>query len=739
MKQWLWRVALAMGLAAGVAGCGGGDEAPPSASAVIGPDGGTLDGPDGVRVEIPPGALAVATPIRITRSDAGSPAGFPADFKRGTVYEFTPHGTAFAEPVTISLPSAADPAVRPVFMASPGEAWRVVSAESAGGRLRWQVTGFSWALQADACAIAAGTTDPYPCVWPSSFGSINATPSASVVDTSVSNDFRSFVLNQENSVDVRFHYSAARDCGDVRAEIRHWQAGVVDASGKLIVTSLKVQQSAALTPSSTNANRGEDDLIVSVPFSHADNGVHFFGMGFSCLRPGRTQRAIYGGQLRLSVETPAPPPGPALPTITQQPSNASVVEGTTANFDVLASAADSLSINWERLDSGAANWVGAGSGNSITGGGRFSLATQLADHGAQFRAQVCNTLNAQTRCLVSAAATLSVAAATTSASMTVLAGALNAAGSVDGTGSAARFDSPIHIAVDAAGNAYTTSACTVRKITPAGVATTLAGLANACTGSVDGTGAAARLHSPFGVAVDTQGNVYVAENFGAIRKITPAGVVSTLAGSDMGEGLVDGPGASALFGSPYGIAVDGAGNVYVADAGNAAIRKIDGAGNVSTVVSGAANGNPVLDGPIGTATLAQPRSIVVDAAGTLFFTEATGMVRKLSNGVVTTLAGSAAGVAGSADGAGADARFGTLSQITLDPAGNLYVADTTNNLIRKITPAGVVSTVIGVVGQRNNDLTSTPLHINFPFGVAAIGTGQLLLTAHPVVLRASVP
>jgi len=111
----------------------------------------------------------------------------------------------------------------------------------------------------------------------------------------------------------------------------------------------------------------------------------------------------------------------------------------------------------------------------------------------------------------------------------------------------------------------------------------------------------------------------------------------------------------------------------------------------------------------------------------------------LANGIVTTLAGSAAGVVGSADGVGADARFGTLSQIALDPAGNLYVADTTNNLIRKVTPAGVVSTVIGVVSERNNNLTSTPLHINFPFGVAAVGTGQLLLTAHPVVLRASVP
>ncbi len=734
--QWLLAATSACLL---LAACGGNDDAAPaSASAVIGAAGGTIDGPDGVRVEIPPGALAVPTEIRVARSDAGAPADFPADASHGAVYELTPHGIRFAEPVTLSLPSATDPAVLPVFMASPGGEWRTVSAEAAGGRVRWQVTGFSWATQALACRIPAGNTDPFLCVWPSSFGTLNATPAPSLVNVSASADFPNYTLTQEATVNVRFHYAAARDCGDVRAEITRWKTGVVDAGGRLIVTSVKTQQSPSLPPSSTSASRGEDDIVVPLPFTHADNGVHFFGMGFSCLRPGKTQRAVYGGQLRLSVETPAPP-GPALPTITQQPAPASARDGAAVAFDVLASAANSLSITWEQQAAGSSSWAALGNGITVTGGSRLVLTALLADTGALFRAQVCNTLNAQTACLASAAARLTVTPATSVASLSVLAGALNATGNVDGTGSAARFDTPGPIALDAAGNAYIVgAACTLRKLTPAGVVTTLAGVAGSCA-SVDGSGSAARFNFPSGVTVDAAGNIYVAENFRAIRKVTPAGAVSTLAGADMAQDFVDGPGATARFSTPGGLAIDASGNLYLADRGNHAIRKIDPAGNVSTLVSGAANGNPVIDGPIGTATLYQPNSLVVDAAGTVYFTE-FHLVRKLEGGVGTTLAGSLADVTGYVDATGLAARFNNVGSITRDPTGDLYAIDAGNHVIRKITLAGVVTTVLGVAGQTDLNLTSTPPHIGFSaYGLVATDVGQFLLSSHPVVLKASVP
>src|SRR6266576_331241 len=151
-------------------------------------------------------------------------------------------------------------------------------------------------------------------------------------------------------------------------------------------------------------------------------------------------------------------------------------------------------------------------------------------------------------------------------------------GTADGTGSAARFNSPSGVVVDSAGNTYVadTVNSTVRKITPAGVVTTFAGLAGS-TGSANGTGSAARFNFPSGVSVDRAGtgNIYVGDtsNF-TIRQITPAGVVTTLAGSPLMRGRADGTGTAARFELPEGMTVDSAGNIYVADQDASTIRKI---------------------------------------------------------------------------------------------------------------------------------------------------------------------
>ena len=160
--------------------------------------------------------------------------------------------------------------------------------------------------------------------------------------------------------------------------------------------------------------------------------------------------------------------------------------------------------------------------------------------------------------------------------VTTLAGSAGERGSADGTGSAARFNFPFGVATDVAGNVYVAdqSNHTIRKITPAGVVTTLAGSAGN-DGSADGTGSAARFNAPTGVATDTDGNVYVADAFNnIIRKITPAGVVTTLAGSADNVGSADGTGSAARFNNPFGVATDIDGNVYVADQSNHTIRKI---------------------------------------------------------------------------------------------------------------------------------------------------------------------
>jgi sugar lactone lactonase YvrE len=313
--------------------------------------------------------------------------------------------------------------------------------------------------------------------------------------------------------------------------------------------------------------------------------------------------------------------------------------------------------------------------------------------------------------------------------VTTLAGTAGVRGSIDGTGAAARFAYPTGVAADSAGNVYVADSdnSTIRKITPGGVVTTLAGTAG-LTGSTDGTGAAARFDSPNGVATDSAGNVYVSEwGNNTIRKITPAGIVSTLAGTAGVRGSVDGTGAAARFSLLRGVAVDSAGNVYVAD--DTTIRKITRAGVVTTL-AGTAGVRGSTDGTGAAARFNPPNGVATDGAGNVYVCEwGNNTIRKITPaGVVTTLAGTA-GVAGSTDGTGAAARFRFPIAVTTDSTGNVYVADWGNSTIRKITPAGMVSTVVGVAGQASFVPSALPGRIAFPVGVAVSGT-SLYITLH---------
>src|SRR4030095_14292092 len=170
-------------------------------------------------------------------------------------------------------------------------------------------------------------------------------------------------------------------------------------------------------------------------------------------------------------------------------------------------------------------------------------------------------------------------------SFSTFAGTAGMSGSTDGTGSAARFTSPAEVAFDSANNLYVadTGNHTIRKITPAGVVSTFAG-SPGMPGSADGTGRAARFDSPIGVSLDSAGNLYVGDADNAThRKITPAAVVTTFAGKAGETGSADGTGSNARFSGPRGVAVSAAGNVYVADAFNNTIRKITPEGVVTTL------------------------------------------------------------------------------------------------------------------------------------------------------------
>jgi sugar lactone lactonase YvrE len=218
-----------------------------------------------------------------------------------------------------------------------------------------------------------------------------------------------------------------------------------------------------------------------------------------------------------------------------------------------------------------------------------------------------------------------------------------------------------------------------------GVVTTLAGLAGS-TGSADGTGSAARFNLPFGIACDASGNVYVADTINhTIRMIVAStGVVTTLAGLAESTGSDDGTGSVARFTSPFGIACDAFGNVYVADTSNSTIRKIVASTGVVTTLAGLAGSFGSDDGTGSAARFTLPRGVACDASGNIYVADTTNnTIRKVTPaGVVTTLAG-LAGSIGSADGTGSAARFYDPHSIACDASGNVYVADTYNSTIRK--------------------------------------------------------
>jgi hypothetical protein len=266
--------------------------------------------------------------------------------------------------------------------------------------------------------------------------------------------------------------------------------------------------------------------------------------------------------------------------------------------------------------------------------------------------------------------------------VTTLAGTAGISGSTDATGTDATFYNPDGVAVDASGTVYVADSGNhlIRKITSAGVVTTLAGTGS--PGRANGTGTAASFNYPTRVVLDAGGTLYVSDTLNSlIRKITAAGVVTTLAGSGS-TGSTDGTGTAASFGNPQDLAVDASGTVYVADTGNNLIRKITAAGVVTTLAGSGRAGSTNATGTA--ASFDTPYGVAVDSSGTLYVSDTgNNLIRKITAaGVVTTLAGS--GSAGSTNGTGTAASFSTPSGLTMDASGALYVADFRNNLIRKI-------------------------------------------------------
>ena len=314
-------------------------------------------------------------------------------------------------------------------------------------------------------------------------------------------------------------------------------------------------------------------------------------------------------------------------------------------------------------------------------------------------------------------------------SVTTLAGRALVSGAANGTGTNALFSDPAAIVTDTSGNFFVADSQNhaIRKITTNGVVTTFAGQLGV-SGTANGTGTAAQFNTPSGLALDGSGNLFLSDTGnGTIRKITPAGAVSTFAGVAGSSGFADGAAGSAQFNSPLGIAVTTNGDVFVADSNNHCIRRISG--GVATTFAGSPQ---VWGSANGTGTNAQfnsPVGLAFDSRTNLFVCDANNdTIRKITpNATVTTFAG-AAGQDGANDGALTLARFRSPAELAFDKKGNLFVADSFNQTIREISTNGIVSTVGGAAGisGTNNGVNGAGKFYN-PYGLAVAADGSLLV------------
>jgi hypothetical protein len=309
----------------------------------------------------------------------------------------------------------------------------------------------------------------------------------------------------------------------------------------------------------------------------------------------------------------------------------------------------------------------------------------------------------------------------------LLAGCTNeGSGSADGIGSAAGFNFPGGVAIDTAGDVYASDTLNnaIRMITPAGLVTTIAG-SMGDPGSADGIGSAAQFNQPAGLGVDGAGNVYVADQLNnTIRMLTPAGVVTTYAGTPGLPGSTDGPVSGALFNVPAAVTIDAVGNLYVADYGNFTIREVSPDGTVTTL-AGSPGQIGHVDGVGSAARFEAPTALAVDRAGNVYVADMAAIRKITPAGVVTTLAGNAYAFHGSADGVGSAAQFDEPMGLAVDTSGNVYVADSQNAEIRRVTPAGVVTTVAGVASQHRIVLGTSP-RFSLPVGVALSGNSLVI-------------
>jgi sugar lactone lactonase YvrE len=305
-----------------------------------------------------------------------------------------------------------------------------------------------------------------------------------------------------------------------------------------------------------------------------------------------------------------------------------------------------------------------------------------------------------------------------------------------GAATTAQLNNPTGVAFDAAGNMYIADPqnMRIRKVTPAGIITTYAGNGTGGYSGDGGAATAAELYKPWGVAVDAAGNLYIADELNSrIRKVTVAGIITTIAGTGTAGYSGDGGQATAAqLHQSNGVAVDAFGNLYLADEGNQCIRKVNTAGIISTIAGGIGTGGYSGDGGAATAAeLHQPSGVAVDAAGNMYIAdELNSRIRKVNTaGIISTVAGNGTGGYSGDGGAATAAELYYPTGVALDGSGNMYIVDYFNMRIRKVNTAGIIGTIAGTgtAGYSGDGGVATAAELYYPYGVAIDASGNLYI------------